>query len=98
MNHVTKQLEGEVGIQYQEAVDKSAIDTPFPIVGVIAGVFRRGPYGKQFKVNGGNVDAIIGHDPENPDYVSVIDMLNSGVPSVSLVRLPPPSPPQVVIP
>ncbi len=80
-------LGAAVGIQYQGVVDLSESDSIDAMtVGMIVGQFMRGyPY-KPFKVNNQNYKILLGHTPNNPAYMAVVDALAAGMSEVWVVR------------
>lgn len=87
MPHVTEILDDEVGIQYQGVKDSSGSTGSYPINGIMVGLFKRGRFDKPMTITGANIRAMLGFEPNNPHYVAVQDALNSGIPSVQVLRL-----------
>ena len=87
MPHVTAILGNEVGIQYQGVKDSSSLTASYPVVGVMIGQFRRGRLDKPMTITRQNIKTKLGYDPTNPDYIAVQDALDSGVPSVQVLRV-----------
>lgn len=85
--HITKVLENEVGLQFDRVKDNTGSTGAAPINGVITGSFKRGRTDQQIQVTQSNIKAVLGYDPENPDYVAVQDALNTGVPYVNVMRI-----------
>lgn len=81
-------LSEAVGIQYGGSpTDLSETASQDSMtVGMIVGKFLRGfPY-TPFKVNKQNYRALLGHTPQNPAYMAIMDTLNGGVKEVWVVR------------
>ena len=87
MTYVTEILADESGIQYGGVKDKTGGTGTYPITGLITGQFRRGRFDKPMTITNANIRAMLGYDPKNPSYTAVQDALNSGVPSVQVLRL-----------
>ena len=87
MTYVTEILADESGIQYQGVKDKTGSTGTYPITGLITGKFRRGRFDKPMTITNANIRAMLGYDPKNPSYTAVQDALNSGVPSVQVLRV-----------
>ncbi|WP_111857818.1 hypothetical protein [Acinetobacter sp. CFCC 10889] len=85
--HITKVLENEVGLQFDRVKDNTGSTGAAPINGVITGSFKRGRTDRQIQVTQSNIKAVLGYDPDNPDYVAVQDALNTGVPYVNVMRI-----------
>lgn len=80
-------LGAAVGIQNQGVIDKTE-GTSLPSTGnaVITGKFKRGRMDKPFKVTASNYQALLGHDPSNPNYLAVEDAFRRGISEVSILR------------
>lgn len=87
MSNLTTILENESGIQYQGVKDASSRTGSYPVVGLIVGQFKRGRYDKPMTITNENIRAQLGYDPSNPYYVAVQDALNTGVPSIQVLRI-----------
>lgn len=87
MPHVTTILGNEVGIQYQGTRDASSLMGAAQVSGLIVGQFKRGRLDKPMTITLENVKGTLGEDPENPDYLAVLDALAGGVPSVQVMRV-----------
>lgn len=87
MPHITKVLGQEAGLQFQGVKDKTGSTGQSPVNGVLVGSFKRGRLDQTMTVTLGNINAMLGYEPDNPDYVTVLDYLNTGVPSVQVLRL-----------
>ncbi|AWL27168.1 hypothetical protein DJ533_00345 (plasmid) [Acinetobacter defluvii] len=85
--HITKVLENEVGLQFDRVKDNTGSTGAAPINGVITGSFKRGRIDQQMQITQDNIKAVLGYDPENPDYVAVQDALNTGIPYVNVMRI-----------
>ena len=87
MTNITTIIDQESGIQYQGVEDRSSRTGTYPVIGMIAGQFRRGRYDKPMTITNENIKAQLGYDPTNPHYMAVQDVLSSGVPSVQVLRV-----------
>ena len=87
MTNVTEVLGDESGIQYQGVNDASGGSGAYPTIGLMVGKFRRGRLDKPMTVTSQNIRALLGYEPDNLDYVAVQDVLNTGVPSVQVLRM-----------
>ena len=87
MTNITTIIDQESGIQYQGAEDRSSRTGTYPVIGLIAGKFRRGRYDKPMIITNENIKAQLGYDPTNPHYMAVQDVLSSGVQSVQVLRV-----------
>ncbi|MCU4320618.1 hypothetical protein KTH44_15990 [Acinetobacter bereziniae] len=87
MTNVTDVLGNESGIQYQGVNDASGGNGAYPTIGLMVGEFRRGRLDKPMTITSQNIRALLGYDPENLAYVAVQDVLNTGIPSVQVLRL-----------
>ena len=87
MPHVTTILGNEVGIQYQGTRDASSLMGAAQVSGLIVGQFKRGRLDQPMTITLENVKGVLGEDPENPDYLAVLDALTGGVPSVQVMRV-----------
>lgn len=88
MENITKVLGSAPGIQWQGEEDNTqstainAMD-----VGIIVGQFKRGRVDKSFRVSVATIEARLGYDPTNFDYMAVQDVLDLGVPYVWVQRI-----------
>lgn len=87
MTNITTIIDQESGIQYQGVEDRSSRTGTYPVIGLIAGQFRRGRFDKPMTITNENIKAQLGYDPTNPHYMAVQDVLSSGVPSVQVLRV-----------
>ena len=87
MPHITKVLGQEVGLQYQGVKDKTSGTGQASINSLLIGKFKRGRLDQPMTITAANINAMLGYDPQNPDYVTVADYLATGVPSVEVFRL-----------
>ena len=87
MSHETEILFNEPGIQYQGVNDESGSTGAYPVQGLIVGRFRRGRLDKPMIIHRDNIRAILGHDPKNPYYTAVLDILGQGVPFIHVLRM-----------
>ncbi len=87
MENITKVLGSAPGIQAQGEIDQSQTLIFVPNVGVIVGQFKRGRTDKPFQVTAATIQARLGYDPTNFDYMAVQDVLDRGVPFVWVQRV-----------
>ena len=87
MPHETEILANESGIQYTGVNDASSVTGDYPIQGVMTGIFKRGRFDRPMTIHKGNIKAMLGFEPKNPYYNAVQDALETGVPSVQVLRL-----------
>ncbi|AYA01709.1 hypothetical protein BEN74_01630 [Acinetobacter sp. WCHAc010034] len=86
--NTTKILGEAVGIQRQDIIDRTEEQIAEGLTGaVILGRFKRGRVDAPMAIHQGNIRGQLGHDPKNPDYIAVQDCLDTGVPSVQVLRL-----------
>ena len=86
--NTTKILGEAVGIQRQDIIDRTEEQTADGLTGaVILGRFKRGRVDAPMFIHQGNIRGQLGYDPKNPDYIAVQDCLDTGVPSVQVLRL-----------
>jgi len=86
--NTTKILGEAVGIQRQDIIDRTEEQTADGLTGaVILGRFKRGRFDAPMEIHLGNIRGQLGYDPKNPDYIAVQDCLDTGVPSVQVLRL-----------
>ena len=84
----SKILGEAAGIQYQGVKDESEVNqTGGLTTGYFVGRFKRGFMSKPFAVTATNFQALLGHDPSNPDYLAIEDVFNRGVPSLQVLRI-----------
>lgn len=86
MTYSTDSLKNEAGVQFDEVILIGEDDKQ--VIGLIAGQFKRGRMDKPMTVTLENIRSVLGHDPRNPDYAAVIDVLTFGIPSVQVIRIP----------
>ena len=87
MPHITKILGDESGVQYQGVQDKTGTTGNAPINNMIIGEFKRGRLDKPMTITAQNVRSILGYEPQNPDYVAVVDALSTNIPSIQVMRI-----------
>ena len=87
MTHETEILFNEPGIQYQGVSDASGGTETDPVQGLMVGHFRRGRLDKPMIIHRDNIRAMLGHDPKNPYYTAVLDILGQGVPFIHVLRM-----------
>ena len=86
--NTTKILGEAVGIQRQDIIDRTEEQTADGLTGaVILGRFKRGRFNVPMEIHQGNIRGQLGYDPKNPDYIAVQDCLDTGVPSVQVLRV-----------
>ena len=86
--NTTKILGEAVGIQRQDIIDRTEEQIAEGLTGaVILGRFKRGRFDAPMEIHQGNIRGQLGYDPKNPDYIAVQDCLDTGVPSVQVLRL-----------
>ena len=86
--NTTKILGEAVGIQRQDIIDRTEEQTVEGLIdAVILGRFKRGRFDKTMDIYQGNIRGQLGFDPKNPDYIAVQDCLDTGVPSVQVLRI-----------
>ncbi len=84
----TKILGDAIGIQSQGTIDKTETQTNAGLTNaVIVGQFMRGRFDQPMVIHQGNIRGQLGHDPLNPYYNAVQDCLDTGVPSVQVLRV-----------
>lgn len=77
-----------VGIQRQDIIDRTEEQTAEGLTGaVILGRFKRGRFDALMEIHLGNIRGQLGYDPKNPDYIAVQDCLDTGVPSIQVLRV-----------
>ena len=86
--NTTKILGEAVGIQRQDIIDQTEEQLADSLSSAaILGRFKRGRLDKTMAIHQGNIRGQLGYDPKNPDYIAVQDCLDTGVPSVQVLRL-----------
>lgn len=86
--NTTKILGEAVGIQRQDIIDRTEEQTADGLTGAaILGRFKRGRFDAPMEIHLGNIRGQLGYDPKNPDYIAVQDCLDTGVPSVQVLRV-----------
>jgi hypothetical protein len=86
--NTTKILGEAVGIQSQGTVDKTETQTKEGLTSaLIVGRFKRGRVDKPMTIHQGNIRGQLGYEPTNIDYQAVQDCLDTGVPSVQVLRV-----------
>ena len=84
----SKILGAAAGIQYQGNKDLSETNSPSTLTsGLIVGRFKRGVTGMPFKVTNNNYQALLGFDPNNPDYMAVQDAFALGISELQVMRV-----------
>ena len=87
MPHETEILANESGIQYTGVNDASSVTGEYPIQGLMTGIFKRGRFDRPMTIHKSNIKAMLGFEPKNPYYNAVQDALETGVPSVQVLRV-----------
>lgn len=88
MENITKVLGSAPGIQWQGEQDNTQSTAINAMnVGIIVGQFKRGRVDKPFRVSAATIEARLGYDPTNFDYMAVQDVLDLGVPYVWVQRI-----------
>ena len=86
--NTTKILGEAVGIQSQGVVDRTETQTKVGLTSaIIIGQFKRGHVDRLMTIHKGNILAQLGYEPNNPYYMAVQDCLDTGVPSVQVLRV-----------
>lgn len=86
--NTTKILGEAIGIQSQGTIDKTEEQiVPSLVSALIVGQFKRGRIDKPMVIHQGNIRGQLGHDPQNHFYNAVQDCLDTGVPSVQVLRV-----------
>ncbi len=86
--NTTKILGEAIGIQSQGTIDKTETQTNAGLTGaVIVGQFMRGRFDQPMSIHQGNIRGQLGYEPQNPFYNAVQDCLDTGVPSVQVLRV-----------
>ena len=60
MTNITTIIDQESGIQYQGVEDRSGRTGTYPVIGLIAGQFRRGRFDKPMTITDQNIKAQLG--------------------------------------
>lgn len=77
-----------VGFQVGDLIDNTAGPiSPTLTNGLIIGRFKRGRTDKPSVITQDNIRGELGYEPNNPDYIAVQDCLDTGVPSVQVLRV-----------
>lgn len=86
--NTTKILGEAVGIQNQGIIDRTETQTNDGLTSaIITGRFKRGRVDKPMTIHQGNIRGQLGYEPTNIDYQAVQDCLDTGVPSVQVLRV-----------
>lgn len=86
--NTTKILGESVGIQSQGIIDRTETQTRDGLTStVIVGQFMRGRVDKPMVIHLSNIRGALGYEPNNPFYIAVQDCLDTGVPSVHVLRV-----------
>ncbi|GAA5003265.1 hypothetical protein GCM10023206_06780 [Acinetobacter puyangensis] len=84
----TKVLGEAAGIQWSGLQDRTETNSVTGLgAPLIVGQFRRGRIDKPMTITNSNIKAELGYDPTNKDYIAVQSMLDTGVPSVQVLRI-----------
>ena len=86
--NTTKILGEAVGIQSQGVVDRTETQTKVGLTSaIIIGLFMRGRVDRPMVIHNGNIRGQLGYEPNNPYYMAVQDCLDTGVPSIQVLRV-----------
>ncbi|NNP70388.1 hypothetical protein [Acinetobacter sp. Ac_5812] len=86
--NTTKILGEAIGIQSQGIIDNTETLTNEGLTSaVIVGQFIRGRFDKPMTIHKGNIRGQLGYEPQNPFYNAVQDCLDTGVPSIQVLRV-----------
>jgi len=86
--NTTKILGEAVGIQSRGVVDKTEAQTRERLTSaMIVGRFMRGRTDKPMTIHQGNIRGQLGYEPNNLDYIAVQDCLDTGFPSIQVLRI-----------
>ena len=86
--NTTKILGEAVGIQSQGVVDRTETQTNVGLTSaIIIGRFKRGRVDRPMTIHNSNIRGQLGYEPNNPYYMAVQDCLDTGVPSVQVLRV-----------
>lgn len=85
----TTNIIGEaVGIQRQPLIDRTEAQRNEGLTSALmVGQFRRGRVDQPMTIHQGNIQGQLGYDPLNPYYIAVQACLDTGVPSVQVLRV-----------
>lgn len=87
--NTTKIIGEAVGVQWQGLTDRTETSLgQSQTSAIIVGRFKRGTFYKAVSVNLSNIRALLGYEPNNPDFIAVQTCLDTGVPSVQVLRVP----------
>ncbi|MBJ9425161.1 hypothetical protein [Acinetobacter seifertii] len=87
MNIYSANIENEPGVQYRGITTDEDIIDKAPINNVLIGKFKRGRLDKPMIITHANVRGMLGHEPWNPDYIAVLDALDTGIEKLSVLRI-----------
>lgn len=79
-------LTQETGVQFTTEI----VDNETSIMSnknVIVGSFKRGRTDQPMRIDNQNIRAMLGHEPWNPDYVAVLEALETDIAFVYVMRL-----------
>lgn len=79
-------LTQESGVQFTTEI----VDNEISVLSnknVIVGSFKRGRTDQPMRIDNQNVRAMLGHEPWNPDYIAVLDALETDVAFIYVMRL-----------
>ncbi|KXZ65131.1 hypothetical protein AVENLUH7437_01547 [Acinetobacter venetianus] len=77
-----------IGIQSKGVVDKTETQTRDRLTSaMIVGRFMRGRTDKPMTIHQGNIRGQLGYEPNNLDYIAVQDCLDTGLPSIQVLRI-----------
>lgn len=82
-----KALGEAVGVQHNGIVDKTETSRSGMGDLLMVGYFKRGRVDKPMTIHLGNIRGQLGYDPNNADYIAVQAILDTGVPSVQVMRV-----------
>lgn len=86
--NTTKMLGEAIGIQSQGTRDKTDEQIASSLVSaIIIGQFKRGRIDKPMVIHQGNIRGQLGYDPQNHFYNAVQDCLDTGMPSIQVLRV-----------
>ncbi len=86
--NTTKILGEAVGIQSQGVVSRTETRTNVGLTSaIIIGQFKRGRVDRPMVIHNGNIRGQLGYEPNNPYYMAAQDCLDTGVPSVQVLRV-----------
>ena len=54
---------------------------------IMLGQFKRGALDRPMRINKLNVAAMLGHEPWNPDYINVVEALDTGIDYIDVLRI-----------